>query len=208
MDMSTSSNPAPKDTVAACRIVVNSMRFFEVIIDCSGRTWDGLERGGNHSLVLDRVDGARRVDNAPALLEHSHRPLEDPELQANRPRTSVPHNTYSPAKLLRPDIVEHHGKPQGQHLPLRIADNGTEGTRVPVQPVAVHGRPVLPNAGVLAHCPVTAAWYVAQYAVEEELVLLLGRDARLGARHERGLARRYLDRGEDRRVEVRDHQRG
>ena len=56
------------------------------MVGCSRRTWDRLERRGDHSLVLDRVERACRVNNAPALLQHPHGPLEDPELQAKRDR--------------------------------------------------------------------------------------------------------------------------
>ena len=67
---------------------------------------------------------------------------------------------------------------------------------------------MLPDPRVLPHRPVPAARHVAQDPVKQELVLLLRGDARLRARGERRELGRDLDRGEDRRVEVRDHQRG
>lgn len=45
-------------------------------------TWVAFQSAGNDGLVLDGVEGAGRVDNAPSGCEHLHCALEDAELQA------------------------------------------------------------------------------------------------------------------------------
>ena len=77
-----------------------------------------------------------------------------------------------------------------------------------MQTVAVHGRPVFPNAWVLPDGAIAAAWHIAQDAVEEQLVLFLRSHAGLCARWEDRLLRGDFDGWEDRCVEVRHHHRG
>jgi hypothetical protein len=50
------------------------------VVGVGGQTFVGEERGGDDGLVLDGVERARGVDDAPGGFEHVHRALEDAEL--------------------------------------------------------------------------------------------------------------------------------
>ena len=76
-----------------------------------------------------------------------------------------------------------------------------------MQTVAVHGRPVFPNAWVLPDGAIAAAWHIAQDAVEEQLVSSLVDYPCLRTLREDCLLGRNLDRGENRCVMVCHHER-
>ena len=77
-----------------------------------------------------------------------------------------------------------------------------------MQPIPVHRLPVLPDGDILPEGAIPATRHIAQYAIKQQLVLLLGSDAGLRRGGEDDLLGGDLDGGVDGRVVVRDHERG